>query len=378
MRTRGVAGALFLAAGALVFVAAGSSASAPVEIPLAGTAPLTSLGAGGAHIFWTRSSRAAPPSLYTNRDGREAVIWTGRSVPAPAGPGETLVQNADSVAASRSAVALDYAAWIDRGAAGQQILFGEIWAGSPGGPLRQIGASGASCPHQRFAFSDDVSGRRIVFSDVELSCDQNAFGVSRVVAGSFRGGRFASRVVAGSSRLVYEQVATAGRYVAWEAVDPRKGRWTLSVHDLRVHRTVYTLGPAALNRSGTPTPFDLQADGTVAVLADRQARCPNGAQLVGWASPRQPRLHVVSRQAFRDQVHISNNRILFVRANPGCKDIHQRLVSSDLKGHQRVIARDRDQVRLTGDFDQAAKTFTYATLNIARPGFPQSVFVGRR
>jgi hypothetical protein len=128
----------------------------------------------------------------------------------------------------------------------------------------------------------------------------------------------------------------AGRFVGWSSdwngrvtvVDRNRDRAVVSV---RVGDGV----------SAKPISFDVQADGTVAVIA-------NGRLF--WASPESPQAHVVAKTVL-GAVRIARARIAYARGG--------NLVLSDLHGRGRTVARFHRPARLhsTLDFDGTRLVF---------------------
>jgi hypothetical protein len=129
----------------------------------------------------------------------------------------------------------------------------------------------------------------------------------------------------------------AGRFIAWST--DWNGRLTVVDRD-RNHPVVSVrVGDGV---SAKPLSFDVQSDGTLAVIA--------GGRLF-WVSPESPQPHVIATQV-SGAVRIARARVAYVRTGA--------VMLSDLRGHGRVVARFRRPARLHGalDFDGARLAFS--------------------
>jgi hypothetical protein len=366
---------VLLAAAGLLAIGLPASAGPPPRtqaITVTGPGQAVGLALAGGHAFWTQNFET-PAVLYTDRDGKPTAIWQGRDVTIPPdlqGPDSSVFQEITSIGASRSMVAFLYSAFVLQGDQ-YDALFSELWAGPPDGPFALVAGGASPCP-QAFVTDAAVSGRRVAFDELRFDCDENPIS-SSVELASLGGG--AAQVLTSSRSGLYSGVALAGNAVAWE-MQEYSGPNSIAVHDTRSRRLLLRLGQRSLNASGRPTPFDVRSDGTIALVVERPQRCPGGAQAVAWASPKDPRLHFVSHVAWSSLVRIAGNRILFISANPGCRDIEQRLVLSDLKGKQHVVARDQNKTSLTGEFDLEAGGLAYSMFTpTATDGFPETIYL---
>jgi hypothetical protein len=129
----------------------------------------------------------------------------------------------------------------------------------------------------------------------------------------------------------------AGRFVAWSS------DWNerVSVVDRDSNHVVVSVRVGD-GVSAKPTSFDVQADGTLAVIADGR---------VFWISSASPRPHVIAERAPEGSVRIARAHIAYGRAGA--------VVVSDLRGRGRVVARFQRPARLhrTLDFDGARLVF---------------------
>ena len=129
----------------------------------------------------------------------------------------------------------------------------------------------------------------------------------------------------------------AGRFVAWST------DWNARVNV--VERASRRTALSVVVGNGVTAKeiwFDLQADGTLAVLADGR---------LFWQSPTRPRPHVIETNVPDGPVRIAGGRIAYVR--PGA------LIVSDLRGRKKVVARFHAPARLRRalDFDGSRLVF---------------------
>jgi hypothetical protein len=135
----------------------------------------------------------------------------------------------------------------------------------------------------------------------------------------------------------------AGRFIAWSTdwngrvtvVDRDRDRAVLSV---RVGDGI----------SAKPISFDVQRDGTLAVIA-------NGTLL--WVSPESPRPHVLANSV-SGSVRISGGRIAYTRGGAA--------VVADLRGRARTVARFRPPARLHRAFDFDGTRLAFASDLVTR------------
>jgi hypothetical protein len=128
----------------------------------------------------------------------------------------------------------------------------------------------------------------------------------------------------------------AGRFIAWST------NWNgrVTVVDRDSNRTVVSV-QVGDGVSAKPIAFDVQADGTLAVIA--------GGRLF-WASPESPQPHLIAKSV-SGAVRIARARIAYARAGA--------VVVSDLRGRARIAARFRRPARLHRalDFDGTRLVF---------------------
>jgi hypothetical protein len=136
----------------------------------------------------------------------------------------------------------------------------------------------------------------------------------------------------------------AGRFVAWstgwnarvDVVDRDRGRTVLSV---RVGNGV----------TAKPISFDVQADGTLAVIA--------GGRLF-WLSLESPRPHVIATRVPGGVVRIAGDRVAYMRAGA--------VVVSDLRGTKTIVTRVHTPARLHQALDFDGKRLVFASDVVTR------------
>lgn len=241
-------------------------------------------------------------------------------------------------------------------------LFSELWAGPPSGPVRRLagGRSGCGVPRP----SDvDVAGDLIVYSQRTQSCANSRSGVDTVILIDSRG----KRVLARSTDATLVDVAIATPYVAW-------GRNTSAalgsapslsgsviVYSLRTRAVAYRLPVRALGL-GRLLAFDLQSDGSVAVVAEEPRGGSCGAGVVAWVSTSLRRPHPVAFREAGSSVRFADRTLVFVTPGPTCA--RAKLIAVDLRGRARTLAAfdpsSNQGGSLVGDFDFDGRRFTFA------------------
>jgi hypothetical protein len=229
-------------------------------------------------------------------------------------------------AGSSSGVVLESEGIIDGAPGDGQSSSGtELFAGGIGEPLTSLVACnfGVSTGLGRI----DVSGSTIAFE----RCDQT------IEVRSLDGTQ-ATRTVGSDVHAV----RLAGRYVAW-----LEGTYNLGSANSDADLVVYDLGreveayriPDALLPSEI-SGFALQADGKVAFTFDPSANDTNPRELVGWASPAEPRVHKLPLpRRYSYTLNFAHNRIVFARDSKAAKRPLEETGVTDLKGHVRLIQR---------------------------------------
>jgi hypothetical protein len=174
-------------------------------------------------------------------------------------------------------------------------------------------------------------------------------------------------VVRENGRVVFRRavsccdVALAGQTLAW-----RSGG-AIDVFDLATHRLRYR---AAAPPEGPVAAFDVQADGTLAMLVGRQ---PDGHVTVVWRRAADPTLHRLQLHAVLP-THPPGLRVIGDRlvletapaASPTDNIASSTLVVADLAGRTRVLARFSARLEQVGGFDATARTVTWASRRITR------------
>jgi hypothetical protein len=140
----------------------------------------------------------------------------------------------------------------------------------------------------------------------------------------------------------------AGRYMAWLDGPPGdvNNRADVVVHDRLSGTEAYRIPQAAI---GELHSLDLQADGKVAY-----SYAAPGGRRVAWASPSEPRPHVLplpARESY--EVRIAGDRIAFVTGvQPGAGSLTLGEVGvADLAGRARAVGNLAEGSLFTDDFD---------------------------
>jgi hypothetical protein len=174
-------------------------------------------------------------------------------------------------------------------------------------------------------------------------------------------------VVRNNGRIVFRRavdccdVALAGHTLAW-----RSGGG-VDVFNLTTRRLRFRAAPAA----GAPiAAFDVQADGTLAMLVGRQ---PDGHATVVWRRAAHPTLHRLQLMAVvtahPPSLRLVGDRLVLEtapHASPTDNVASSALVVADLAGRERVLARFSGRVEQVGGFDATASAVTWASRRISR------------
>jgi hypothetical protein len=353
----GLAKALgFLAVVTVALAAGGSGARSKVTEfdAAAGDVSLAGPSFAGPEVVWAMSGRRA--GLYAVRNGAATPIFVPAAVPMPPefahrGLRNPIVtQTLAQVSGSGRAVAfLRFASLRERCGSGPPCeavrsfpLFSELWVGSrTGGSFQRVRGARHHCPkRQSWPGELDISGSYLVFNDLLGPC-KGSHRLYRVLISSMRPSA-KPRVLARSVRKQFRFVAAAGRYVAWEQhreVHGRVREQAVVVFDLRSGRPLYRLSLDRL-RATDVLSVDVQADGKVAALvASEGGQC--GILRVVWASPSEPRPHVLPGRATGSiTVRMSQDRIMYVGdAGTGCNpSAPAQLVVAGLDGTKHVLS----------------------------------------
>ena len=213
-------------------------------------------------------------------------------------------------------------------------------AGPPRGSLRPLAAAercSAGGSGRRLA----VSGSRVAY--FALSCASSSYTVS----------------VSERGRIVFRHAASccdvslAGSYLAF------KSGGVVDVFDLRTRRLVSRTGPPP---SEPIAAFDVQADGKLAVVlgptADRRAA-------LAWRAPGASALHRLQLRVAvpfaGPAVRLASDRVVVV--SPGTEPTSE-LVSADLLGRVRTLARFSRSVEQAGGIDASEQSVTWASRRI--------------
>jgi hypothetical protein len=150
----------------------------------------------------------------------------------------------------------------------------------------------------------------------------------------------------------------AGRYLAYlegagsGPTDAGAYREGVTVFDLATREVVYHI-PVSAFGSGVRN-IDVQEDGKVAVAIVSPIRVGEEPYtLIGWASPQQPRLHVLGvRRAGTYGVRIVGNTIAYARGiDPSGAVIPAVIGLVSLDGRERVVARNAEASGTDFDYD---------------------------
>ena len=218
---------------------------------------------------------------------------------------------------------------------GQSSSGTELFAGGVGEPL----ASLAACNFGVFTGLGrvDVSGSTIAFE----RCDQT------IEVRSLTGTQDTRTV--GSD---VHAVRLAGHYLAWLEGSYRAGsahgEADLVVYDLDADAEAYRLAAALL--PSQVSGFALQDDGKVAFTFDPTAKDTNPRELVGWASPAEPRIHKLPLpRRYSYTLSFARDRIVFARDSKKAERPLEETGVTDLHGHVRLIQRHASGLGI--DFD---------------------------
>jgi hypothetical protein len=156
-------------------------------------------------------------------------------------------------------------------------------------------------------------------------------------------------------------VALAGPTLAW-----RSGG-AVDVFDLATRSLRFRAAPPA----GAPiAAIDVQADGKLAMLVDRQ---PDGHATLAWRSAAAPTLHPLQVAAVlpgnQPRLRLIGDRLVLEtapHATPTDNVPRSALVVSDLAGRTRVLARFSSRLEQVGSFDATTHTITWASRRITR------------
>ena len=214
-------------------------------------------------------------------------------------------------------------------------------AGPPRGSLRPL-APAERCSIGGSGRRLSVSGSRVAY--LALACASSS---SYKVSVSERG------------RIVFRHgasccdVSLAGNYLAFKSGD------SVDVFDLRTRRRV--------SRTGAPpnepiAAFDVQADGKLAVVLGPGA---DSHAALAWRPPGASALHQLKLRVVLPfagpAVRLVGDRIVVVSSVSASSS---ELVSADLRGHLRVLARFRKPIEQAGGIDASAKSVTWASRRI--------------
>ncbi|PTL60147.1 hypothetical protein [Paraconexibacter algicola] len=216
----------------------------------------------------------------------------------------------------------------------------QVVAGPPGGPLVRVAGDGADAVR---ATAMDLDGDRLVTSEDIVAEGQRPSSVLRGYDLA-AGGDPTALAPQGSAEL-----ATAGPYVAYRSASTTGGALArIVVADAATGTPVYGVDVPTVPPIGYGLRFDLQADGTLAVLTANPAATGSDPVLdLAWASIADPTLHVIVPDVTPFNLRIAANRIVYGRE---LDRRSSRLFVADLAGVGHPVTPVVDSV--TGvDFD---------------------------
>jgi hypothetical protein len=261
-------------------------------------------------------------------------------------------------ASSRRWVVENRLVWADGGPVHFQHDQLEAFAGPAGGPLEPLYQPCVDLNDQLLTLrSVDVDGDRYVFRGP--GCAGELIGASLANADSKPPAMM--ELPAGAIGL-----RVAGHYGAWlvPAI-----RFSMVVFDLAAGREAYRVELAARFTSpvyGPVASFELQADGKVA-LSYYLFRRHSFAMRVAWASPQQPRLHILGLPpAAHYSLRLAANQIALLRAASSSTGMitNGTLELRSLTGRLlHVVARGVDDQLVNERFDFDGRHVAYVTHN---------------
>jgi hypothetical protein len=323
-------GAAILAWVAAFGIVQQASAAVPEGIPTA--EPRAGPALAGPRVVWPAELDRYGFRLLTAPTGGTAT----QLLSIPAGPGGIVIP---SLAASPQRTVLSYATGTRGGRSGSPFEGRTILTLSADGRRETLDESCSIGSVPDLPRIVDVSADAVVFPRCGSSGRQGAF------VRDYSGPAPVDQPVPGARTA---GLRIAGRYVAW--LDRTQGapftRPDIVVHDRLTGTEAYRVPQAPL---GELPSFDLQADGKVAYASSGP-----GGWRVAWASPSEPRPHVLPL-AGREQyeVRIAGDRIGFMSGvQPCCGSVTLGEVGvSDLSGRARRVGDLAEGSLFTDDFD---------------------------
>ena len=209
-------------------------------------------------------------------------------------------------------------------------------AGAPRGSLRPL-APAERCTSGGTGRRLAVSGTRVAY--LALSCTS----ASSTVLVSERG-----RVVFRHAASCCD-VALAGSYLAFESVG------AVELFDLRTSTLV---SQTAASPNSSIAAFDVQAEGTLAVVLRPTA---GGSAVLAWRVPGAGALH---RLPLRVGLPFAGPAVRLVADHIVVVSASSQLVSTDLRGHVRTLARFTPPAEQAGGIDATANSVTWASRRI--------------
>jgi hypothetical protein len=242
----------------------------------------------------------------------------------------------------------------------------DILGGTPDGPLTSLSPR---CGEGTLLQSIDASGDLVAYGSCRNTSDD------AVVVDPVAGAASATTIPGAGNG-----VRIAGRYLAWlenylPAGDLLYGhRYDVAVFDRTTGAVVYRIH--ASDTHGGVHSFDIQDDGTLVLSYVAVPRGGDTAVMrVAWASVAAPFLHEVPlHDAGSYEVAIANDTVAFERGSgSGSRDFAD-IGTSDLSGHERLVARNGQGVVGHRSFDFDGRRLAWwsygcsaALINVASP-----------
>jgi hypothetical protein len=307
----------------------------------------------GEQVVWAdRSTDATAVTVKSATPGAPARAVHSVRVEGPASTRRLM----PALSASPSRVLFSSHAY-DFQAFGVVPLYAERYLGPPSGPLERI----IRCPGEATAFrSADVSGDAYAYRQ----CDDGAGHVEI---------RDASGAPASPPRSVGNGgygARIAGRYVAWLdgpfGTDGRVNEADIVVFDRVAGSELYRVPKAEV--PGQIHALDVQDDGKVAFAFDPDAAASGERVRVAWASPQEPRVHVLPLDAMDSyDVRIHGDTIAFQRGRRAVAVVPRAEIGvTDLAGDVRIVARGADAEPFQGAFDYDGTRLVWRALGCGR------------
>ena len=278
----------------------------------------------GRNVAWAASHPGGSFDLYESAQRRAPVVQ--RFAAPPASPGEYVAQGT-FLAASEKVVALQIVT--NRTAANPQVGHSSSQWQYLRGALGQSLGPIEACSTVPLASTGEiaVTGEILIRRRCDGSAEIDAPGAPAAITGN-----------------QVQTIRAAGRYAVWTEGTNDYAHPSLSadlvVYDLAADRELYRI--PAPQFPGRLTSLAIQRDGKTAFTFDPNPRDTTVQDVVGWASPAEPRVHraqLPARAVYR--VRLAADRVAFTRdAAPRGFSNYVTLGVWRLTGASRVLARD--------------------------------------